>query len=105
MAPPNFNTVQNYIKRRLDLVLVYGIIGLIIAIFVPLPTWLIDFLLVINILGMLVSGLATVLLAWQFLHSFSFTMLFLTGYAVVHTVMNVRSLRVLLDPSVKAYVG
>ncbi len=42
-------TALGTVRDNLDLVLVFAIIGILIAIFVPLPTWIIDMLLVANI--------------------------------------------------------
>ncbi|WP_146645818.1 hypothetical protein [Labilithrix luteola] len=43
--------------------------------------------------------------AWQFMHEWSFGLLFQLGVALVAVVMNAKSFRVLTDSSVKAYFG
>lgn len=43
--------------------------------------------------------------AWEFVHEWSFGLLFELGVALVAVVMNAKSFRVLTDSSVKAYFG
>ncbi|MBI3099762.1 MAG: flagellar biosynthesis protein FlhA [Planctomycetes bacterium] len=52
--------VYRSVKQYQDLFLVFGIIGVLVAIFVPLPTWVIDGLLVINITVAIVTLLTTI---------------------------------------------
>ncbi|MEK7867456.1 MAG: flagellar biosynthesis protein FlhA [Planctomycetota bacterium] len=41
--------VADGISRNLDLILIFGVLGILVTIFVPLPTLIVDFLLVANI--------------------------------------------------------
>ncbi len=45
----NFTYIRNSIKDQSDLFLVIGMVGILIVLFTPIPTFLLDFLLIINI--------------------------------------------------------
>jgi len=89
-------------------------IGLVISLLI---TWFIGnrllarssvtrfFLLVISTLATIFGGIAMAKMGWAFLHDFSLQLLAMLFFGGMSVAMHVKSLKVLTDDSVKAYIN